>query len=158
MSSKIRSLRSKGLSKSVEVSVHSLPSEPVSATLDATRTGEFVVFRGYEGNQLVVNWPNPESGADMVRICRKLYDWPQSSEDGVLLFEESAPFSVFEYSDRELQSYQVFYYRMFIRRIDGTWYTDNKLRGKEFPVPTGYFRKALWDRLPPFYHKADGEN
>jgi len=158
MSKKVRSLRSRPLSKSIEVPINSLLSEQVSATLDATRTGQFVVFRGYEGNQLVVNWPNPESGADMIRIRRKLYDWPQSAEDGVLLYEEDAPFSVFEYSDRDVESYQVFYYRMFIRRIDGTWYTDNSLRGKEFPVPTGYFENALWSRLPPFYHKVDGEN
>jgi hypothetical protein len=94
----------------------------------------------------------------MIRIRRKLYDWPQSAEDGVLLFEQEAPFTVFEYSDRELESYQVYYYRMFIRRIDGTWYTDNSLRGKEFPVPTGYFEEAVWGRLPTFYHREDGEN
>jgi len=156
--SRTSSLRSTPISRSVDVPIRSLRSVPVSATLEATRTGEFVVFRGYEGDQLVVNWPSPESGADMIRIRRKLYDWPQSTEDGVLLFEQEAPFTVFEYSDRELESYQVYYYRMFIRRIDGTWYTDNSLRGKEFPVPTGYFEASVWNRLPTFYHREDGES
>ena len=158
MSPKTSSLRSPAVSRSIDIPINSLLSEPISATLDVTRVGEFVVFRAYEGDQLVVNWPNPESGADMVRIRRKLYDWPQSAEDGVLLFESEVPLTIFEYSDRDLESYQVYYYRMFIRRIDGVWYTDNSLRGKEFPVPTGYFETAIWNRLPLLYPKEDGEN
>lgn len=158
MSPKTSSLRSPPVSKSLDVSLRSLRSVSVTATLEAARSGAFVVFRGYEGDQLVINWPRAESGADMIQIRRKLYDWPQSVADAVLIVEDEAPFSIFEYSDRELESYQVYYYQMFIRRLDGVWYTDNSLRGKEFPVPTGYFEKALWSRLPPLYPKEDGEN
>jgi hypothetical protein len=131
---------------------------PVVAPLPSREVGEFRVWRGYEGLQIVINWPTLEFGSTQIKIMRKLYDWPSSVTDGVCLVTDSYPFSVFSFSDRDLQAYQVYYYALFVRRLDGVWYTDKTIRGKTFPLPTAYFEDALWNRLPPVYHRSDGEN
>ena len=158
MPERVRSLPSTKVTRSLNIKLRSLYSTPVQVTMPSVQTGTFRVWRGYEGLQIVINWPTPQSGVDQIKIMRKLFDWPSSVTDGVCLVTESYPFSLNSYSDRELTAYQVYYYVMFLHRLDGTWYTDRHLRGKTFPLPTGYFELGLWDRLPGVYHVQDGES
>ena len=155
---KTRSLYSNPVTTVSGAKLNSLYSDEIKAPLPSSETGEFSVRRGYEGLQIVINWPNPDVGCDTIRILRKLYDWPSSINDGVIVFSQEEPFEVFNYSDRGVKAYQMYYYVMFMRRLDGTWYTKRTLRGKIFPLPTAYFETALWNRLPGVYHRLDGES
>jgi hypothetical protein len=136
-----------------------LRSETVTADLPESQPAIFNVFRAYEGVQLVVEWGVPTGeGYDKVQIRRRLDAWPESITDGVFIIEDELPFSVFKYSDREVEQYRVYYYAMYVhRKEDDVWVTDRAWRDKEFPLPTEYFNGALWDRLPGVYHREDGE-
>lgn len=154
----IRSTRSRSARSYNIHSLRSLRSASVTATLPEESPGSFNVFRAYEGVQLVVEWGIPTGGYDKVHIRRRLDAWPESVQDGVYIIEEEAPFTIFKYSDREVEQYRVYYYMMFMHREeDDVWVTDRAWRGKEFPLPTQYFQEALWVRLPGIYHREDGE-
>lgn len=152
----LRSRRSQPTSTSFAVPLKSRYSEQVTATV---LTGEavFKVFRGYEGTQIVINWSLPSEGIIKYRLLRRWLAWPENIENGVLLVEDEEPFSIFTYSDRNIEPYQVYYYQLFMLRADGVWLMDKKMRGKTFSYPTGYFENKLWELLPEVYRAEDGE-
>lgn len=156
MAAPLRSLRSVQVSASFNTSLRSLRSVPLSVSV-VSGQALFKIFRGYEGNQIVANWNIPDTGIVRYRLVRRLDAWPENIDNGVNLIEESAPFSTLVYSDRQIESYRVYYYWLFLERADGVWIADRKMRGKLFGYPTGYFEEKLWYLLPTVYHVVDGE-
>ena len=118
----------------------------------------FRVRRCYDGVQLLINWTVPPVGASEIILIKKWGSWAQNITDGVVLVRDESPFSIFHYSDQEVEAYEVYYYSLFAKRAsDSLWIVTNRYRGKEFPIPTRYFEGQLWKRLPSLYHREDGE-
>ena len=133
-------------------------SDERQAEPDSLSQLPFRIRRGYEGLQIVINWEIPPVGAEEIALVRKWGSWAQSIEEGVILITDELPFSIFSYSDQQLDAYEVYYYSLFARRVaDSAWVTDLHYRGKIFPLPTGYFRDRCWRSLPQVYHREDGE-
>ena len=132
-------------------------------SVSVTKTPEenpfpFILRRGYEGVQLVLNWNVPPLVCDEIRIVRAMDRWPENIHDGKLIVSDSYPFTIFTHSDLTVGAYNVYYYVLFARRkADGAWVAPYGYRAKEFPLPTGYFKNKLWDLLPLVYHQFDGE-
>jgi hypothetical protein len=137
--------------------LHSRYSEPVAAYMPVVVTGVWQVYRAYEGVQIVINWPNFTGGVRGLTLMRKVGDWPGSVTDGRVLYQQDVPFSVFGYSDREVNAYTIYYYALFLQDQNGLWHGDRKYRGKTFPLPTGYFADKMLDLLPQLYRQMDGE-
>jgi hypothetical protein len=158
MTQKLASLRSEPVSTRLPTKLTSLRSEPVTVNI-TSGTKFFRVFRGYEGKQIVLNWGLSVSGLLEMKIVRRLDAWPENTEDGVLIVHDVFPWTMDKWSDRNsLEPYRVYYYALYMLRQDGVWLQDRKLRGKTFPLPTGYFADKLWNSLPNVYHRVDGEN
>lgn len=137
--------------------LRSLQSDSITKTPEENPF-PFIIRRGYEGVQLVLNWNTPPLICSEIRILRAMDRWPENVNDGKLIVSDSYPFSVFTHADLTVGAYNVYYYVLFAKRTaDGAWVAPHGYRGKEFPLPTGYFKGKLWDLLPAIYHQVDGE-
>ena len=121
--------------------------------------GDFIVKRGFEGPQILIQWTPPDDVIlDEQLLIRKLGSWPENIDDGHVLVHEITPFTVAYYSDREVDPGVVMYYALFGRQIlTGNWSTARRMRDKTFAIQTGYFCDKVWELFPRLYHTADGE-
>jgi hypothetical protein len=131
-------------------------SRPVEVEMTAG-VKDFKVFRGFEPKQIVLNWAIESEGIIAMRITRKLDAWSENIDDGMIVFEESRPWTKSTFSDMNLDLSRVYYYTLFMQRADGAWVWDRRLRGKEFAVAHGYFEDLLSRKFPNVYPSVDGE-
>ena len=114
--------------------------------------------RGVEGPQIILAWDPPNEPAALfnIRIVRKLYDFPQHHEDGVILYD-GVPQSPGIYVDLDLEECRCYYYTIFhTMGPSAEWYANINSACAIIPVKSGHYLAArLINLLPDNYLYGD---
>jgi len=118
---------------------------------------DFIARSGFEGPQIVLTWSGlNEADMDLFLILRKKISPSLDSTDGkTVLSETSPPFSL-SFVDKDLEDGVVYYYTMFVRdTATGDVLTGANVQVSALALETQFFRKFLFELLPPLYRLAD---
>lgn len=97
------------------------------------------IRRPTEGPQLILEWDGPlEVGsADLIRIVRKLYDFPMHHEDGKVIYE--GPPQAGRFVDLDLIECKCWYYAIWTRRATtGDWVNTQDTSAAGVPIKSGH--------------------
>ena len=117
---------------------------------------EFVVRRGYEGEQVIIEYPTPSDPGNVqkIRVVRKLFGFPVDPDDGFIVDESSTQAGKI-ISDRNVEPLVCYYYKLFTQLTSGEWVTSASVQGEIIPIRTGFHSEKLWMLLPELYKNQD---
>jgi hypothetical protein len=117
----------------------------------------FVIRRPTEGPQLILEWdaPNEPESATVIRIVRRLYDFPMHQNDGKILYE--GPPEGGRYVDLDLIECKCWYYTIWTQRTStGEWLASNLTSAAAIPIKSGHkLALSLIDLFPETYLLRD---
>lgn len=116
---------------------------------------DFVLRRGYEGPQIIIEWGDPFDPGSVVSVTlvRRRFGFPTTPTDGVVLFT-GAPGPI-ELSDQAVEDCVVYFYRIFVVAVNGDIVFSLEAQGSIIPIKTGFFGTKLWEIIPEFYKLSD---
>lgn len=113
---------------------------------------------GREGPQIILSWTYPvnfEYFVDELSIRRKVGTFPTSVTDGKEIFSTTT-FEETTLADLDVKREVCFYYTAFSKKIsDGLFTFDSTTQTESMTYDTGFFERALYDKLPGFWKVSD---
>lgn len=108
----------------------------------------FTVRRGYEGPQVIIEWNDPDDPGGVVsfRLVRRLFGFPTSLSDGLVLFDGAPAANVI--ADLGVEACKCYYYKLFATTTIGDIVTAESTQNFVIPVQTGFFADFTFDILP----------
>lgn len=118
------------------------------------------IRRGLEGPQLILEWDAPdelpEFGGGLTRVVRKLYEFPVSPDDGIIVFEKPTEDPARYVADLDLEACKCYYYTIFtFDPVEGKWRFSIDTQAEEIAIQTGFFAINLFKYLPELYVIGD---
>ncbi len=133
------------------------PQSTLSVDVDPSvlLPSEFIVRRGYEGPQVIIEWNAPLAPASVVafRLVRRLFGFPANETDGLILFDGAPIANVI--SDVDVEACKCYYYKLFSFAVLGEIFSLTSSQGFVIPVTTGFFAERTFEILPEAFKVGD---
>ena len=139
-------------------SIVSLPGGPLAGVLvgpAALMPQDFLIRRGYEGPQVIIQWGDPlePASVDSIRLVRRRFGYPIDPNDGVIIYD--GPTGPVKLSDVDVEACICYFYKIFVFAKNGDVLVNQDTEGSIIPIETGFFGIKLWDLLPELYKLND---